>query len=186
MKAIVSLLGFALLSACASDKKPDATGPTAEANTITFNNFDAGGGWSNDPGRNDPTLLDKGRAHSGQYAIKVDPSHEFSLTYDMVLGQLASHKFKTVRLNAWVFMPSNRATGVLVLQVMKADKNEQVYGDGIKLGETVKTYNEWVAVSKDFDLPNDIAPGQHLRLSLWRADASDIVLADDVKLSIVK
>ncbi len=181
MRKLIGAGGLALLAACHA-------GPAAEAgidaNTITFNNFEAGGGWSNDAIRNDPNLLEKGRAHSGQYAIKVDKDHEFSLTFDMALGQIQTHKFKTVHLDAWAFLPSDKATGVVGLQVMEHGTNKEVYGDGLKLGEVVKTYNEWVPVSKDFTLPDNITLNQHLRLSLWRANASETVLLDDVKLSV--
>ncbi|RZK15068.1 MAG: hypothetical protein EOO56_23665 [Hymenobacter sp.] len=181
MKEFAAILSLALLGACAGNTP---TSPEIDANTITFNNFEAGGGWSSDAGRNDPTLLDKGRAHSGQYAIKVDKDHEFSLTYDMALGRIRSQKFKTIHLEAWAFLPSDKATGVVVVQVMEPVSNKQVHGDGLNLGEVVKTYGEWVPVSKDFTLPDDITMMQHLRLSLWRSNASDVVLLDDVKLSI--
>lgn len=171
-----------LLGACAPNSAP---GPPPGTNTITFNDFEGGGGWSNDPGRNDPSLLDKGRAHSGQYAIKVDGAHEFSLTFDLPLIQISQKKFHRVRLDAWVYLPSAQATGALGIQVMNHAKNEQVFGDYLKLGEVVKTYKKWVPVHKDFTLPANITPVQHLRLSLWRADATDFVLADDVQLTLL-
>lgn len=181
LKGLIGILGVALLGAC-SAASTDTT--PVDANTITFNNFEAGGGWSNDAIRNDPTLLKRGLAHSGQYAIKVDKDHEFSLTFDMALGLIRPQKFKTVHLEAWAFLPSNKAAGIVGLQVMEHATNKQVYGDGLKLGEVVKSYNEWVPVSKDFTLPDNITMNQHLRLSLWRASASEEVLLDDVKLSI--
>lgn len=182
MKQLAGILCLAGLGACSADAPADSV---VDANTITFNTFEGGGGWSNDAGRNDPTLLAKGRAHSGQYAIKVDQNHEFSLTFDMALGLISRHKFKTVRLDAWAFMPSDKATGILGLQVMEPGTNQQTYGEGIKLKDAVHTYRKWVPVSKEFTLPDNITLAQHLRLSLWRADASDEVLIDDVKLSIV-
>ncbi|HEX8351130.1 MAG TPA: hypothetical protein VF598_14300 [Hymenobacter sp.] len=182
MKETAGLLFMALLGACSADK---ASGTKVGANTVTFNDFEAGGGWSNDPGRNDPGLLDKGRAHSGQYALKADKDHEFSLTFDMALGRIRTHKFKTLHLEAWAFMPNDKATGVLVLQVMEPSTNQQLYGDGLKLRDAVKSYNQWVPISKDFTLPDNITLAQHLRLSLWRADAGEEVLVDDVHLSMI-
>lgn len=179
-KRTAGLLSLVLLGACSTNQLDSSL----DANTITFNNFEAGGGWSFDAGRNDPLLLDKGRAHSGQYAIKVDQNHEFSLTFDMPLVLIRPKKFKIVHLDAWVFMPSDRATGVLGLQVIAPETGQQVYGDGVKLRDAVKTYKEWVPVSQDFTLPDTVTPLQHLRFSVWRADASDFVLVDDVKLSI--
>lgn len=179
MKKSAALLGLVLLDACAS---PDNQGSHSPAGRlITANDFESAG-WNVDP-----ALLDRGRAHSGQYAIKVDASHEFSLTFDMALGQATPAKIKAVRLEAWAFLPSDKATGVLGVQIMGGPTNgDQVFGDGIKLGEVVKSYNKWVPVSKDISLPDNITAVQHIRLSLWRAGASDVVLVDDVRLSSIE
>ncbi len=176
MKNIAALLGLALLGACSSDNK---SGTAADAKTITFNDFEAVAGWSIDPG-----LLDKGRAHSGQYAIKVDKDHEFSLTFDLPLGQVSPRKFRIVHLEAWAFRASEKATGFLGVQVVEPSTGQQVFLDGIKLLDADKTPNKWVAVSKDIALPDNITSAQHLRFALWRAGSEDTVLLDDVKLSI--
>lgn len=175
MKKAFLLLSLAALGACSSNSAPEAT---AAANVVTFNDFEAGGGWSQDP-----TLFEKGRAHSGQYAIKVDKNHEFSLTFNLPLGQISDHKFKTIHVEAWVFMPSNKSTGNIGVQVM-TPTNTQVYGDGLRLPDVVKTYGEWVQVGKDFTLPDTITSTQSLRVFLWRADATDEVLLDDMKVTI--
>lgn len=178
MKKIAILLGFSLLAACSS--KDDSASISADK-IITRNDFEALAGWNTDM-----NLLDEGRAHSGKYAIKVNKDHEFSLTFDMMLGKATSSKIKTVRLEGWAYLPSDRATGVLGVQIIGPDGNAQLFGDGIRLGEVVKSYGKWVKVSKDIVLPDTITALDHIRLSLWRADASDEVLIDDVTLSIVK
>lgn len=177
MKNLTVLLGLALLGGCSSDES--TSGSTSGEKIITANDFESVAGWNVDP-----NMLERGRAHSGQYAIKVDKDREFSLTFDMALGQATPTKIKTVHLEAWAFLPSNRSTGQLGVQVMDAANAQQVFGDAIKLGEVVKSYNKWVLVSKEIALPDNITAGQHIRVSLWRADATDAVLIDDVKLSI--
>ena len=169
------------MSACSSN---NSAGPVIDDNTITFNNFEAGGGWSNDPGRNNPGLVAKGNAHSGQYALRVDKDHEYSLTYDMPLGQVSTSKFKTLHLEAWVYMASAAATGTIGLQIMLPDGSGAIGGDDLKFRDVVKEYGKWVKVSKDFTLPDNITAAQHMRVFMWRADASEEVLLDDVLLSI--
>ncbi|WP_400192621.1 hypothetical protein [Hymenobacter sp. B81] len=176
MKAHIGLLGLLVLGACSSDNQ---TGPKAGEKIITFNDFESLAGWNNDP-----AALDKGRAHSGQYAIKVDGNREFSLTFNMPLGAVSPQKFKTVVLDAWAYLPSEKATGVLGVQIVNPETNQQVMGEGIKLGDEIKSYKKWMPVRKEITLPDNITPTQYIRLSLWRADASDVVLVDDVKLSI--
>ncbi|MDJ0364271.1 carbohydrate binding domain-containing protein [Hymenobacter sp. H14-R3] len=185
MKYLAALVGLASLGACSSkDDAHDTTDTTIDDKTITFNNFEAGPGWSNDPNRNDVALVTKSRAHSGQYALKVDKDHAFSLTFEMPLGQISNSKFKTVHLDAWVYMPSAQATGTIGLQIIQPQGNESIGGGDLKFSDVVKTYGEWVKVSKDFTMPDNITAANRLRLFMWRAGASDEVFLDDVKLSI--
>ncbi|MBJ6144258.1 hypothetical protein [Hymenobacter sp. BT559] len=179
MKNTTLLLGLALLGACSSNNKEVKT--TDGATVVTFNDFEAGGGWLPDP-----TLLAKGQAHSGQYAMIVNKDHEFSLTFNSTLGRLSPRKFKKLRLEAWAYMPDANATGNLGIQLMDASDQKQLYGDGISFRTTIKEYGEWVPISKEFVLPDTITANQHLRMFLWRADAQSDVLVDDVKLSIVE
>ncbi|WP_303309532.1 hypothetical protein [Hymenobacter sp. BT730] len=178
MRKLTILLGLSLLGACSADE-PSGTA-TSGKRIITANDFESVAGWNVDP-----SLLDRGRARSGQYAIKVDQDHEFSLTFDMPLGQATPSKIKHVRLEAWAYLLSEKSTGVLGVQIMEPGTNNQTFGDDIKLGDVVKAHNKWVHVSKDITLPDNITALQHIRLSLWRANASDAVLVDDVKLSIL-
>jgi hypothetical protein len=152
---------------------------------VTFNDFESGGGWSSDPAHHNTSLVQKGQAHSGRYALRVDANHEYSLTYAMPLGRIREAKFQKLHLEAWAFMPSERATGTVGLQILSPDNSQQVFSDDIKLRDAVKTYGEWVPISKDITLPASVTPGQQLRLFLWRADASDEVLLDDVMLRIL-
>jgi hypothetical protein len=181
MKHFTALLGLGLLAGCSA---PPAGYPELDTHAITFNNFEAGGGWSNDPIRNNQSLVARGNAHSGQYALRVDRDHEFSLTYDMPMGLLSHTRIKIVHLEAWVFMVNYKATANIGLQIMEPDGQHQVYADDLKLREVVNTFSKWVMVSKDFPLPDSLKPEQHLRVYLWRADAREEVLLDDVKLSI--
>lgn len=176
MKTHLCLLGIALLGSCSSDKGASLE---VDANTITANDFESLAGWNNDP-----AALDRGRAHSGQYAIKVDNNREFSLTFDSPLMLVSQRKFKTVVMEAWAYLPSERSTGVLGIQIIDPVTGQQAYGDGIKLGEAVKSYKKWVPVTKEFVLPSNLNTTHHIRFSLWRADATDVVLIDDFKVSI--
>jgi len=178
MKNVTLLLSLALLGACASDKKEVKT---ADGGTVvTFNDFEAGGGWFPDP-----TLIARGQAHSGQYAMVVNKDHEYSLTFYSTLGMLSPHKFKKLRLEAWAYMPNASATGNLSIQILDNSDQKQVYGDGISFRTDIKEYGKWVPVSKEFVLPDNINANQHLRMFLWRADAQSEVLVDDIKLSIL-
>ena len=178
MKKPYVLLGLGLLaalSACSNDK----TGAPFNDKLITFNDFESTAGWGVDAG-----VLERGRAHSGRCALKADATHEYSLGYTTTLGRASATKIKALHLEAWAFLPSQRSTGILGVQVMSAaDPGKEMFSGGIKLNETVKVYNKWVEVSADYTLPNDITAAQVLRMALWRA-GGDEVLVDDITLSV--
>jgi hypothetical protein len=67
---------------------------------------------------------------------------------------------------------------------MQPDGNTSVGGGDLKFREAVHEYGKWVKVTKDFVLPDNITALQRLRVFMWRADATEEVLLDDVKLSI--
>ncbi|MGI4869726.1 MAG: hypothetical protein ACRYFX_00960 [Janthinobacterium lividum] len=184
MKSTCLLPLLALLGACSGPRPEAGGGPVIDANTITFNNFEAGGGWSNDPGRNDPNLIAKGQAHSGQYALVINHDHEYSLAFDMPLGRISSRKFKVIHLEAWAYLPSEHGAANINLQILQPDGNGQVTAGNLELGSAVKTYHEWVKVEKDFPMPDNITAVQRLHVFVWRAGATDEVLLDDVLLSI--
>jgi len=177
MKLYIGLLSLALLGACSSDKE---SGLKTDAKTITANDFESLAGWNNDM-----AALDRGRAHSGQFALKVDNNQEFSLTFNMPLAQASPRKFKRVLLEAWAYMPSERSTGMLNIQIIEPTTGQQTFNDGIRLAEVDKVYKKWIPISKEMTLPDDMNATQYIRLFLWRADATDLVLIDDVKLSII-
>lgn len=174
MRKITTLLGFLVISACSSDKKPDNDG------VITANDFEAVAGWNSDL-----SLLEKNHTHSGQYAIKVDRDHEYSFTYQMPLSAINNReRIKTLHLEAWAYLISDKSNGDLVVQIVDpAQKNKAILYDAIKLGDEVKTYNTWVKVSKDIVVPDSVVAAHQLQLYLWRNSATEPIYLDDVKLS---
>jgi len=173
MKSLFYALTALSLVACSSDAEKGDAG-----DYITRNDFESMVGWLPDAG-----TLTKAHAHSGAYAVVVDPEHEFSLTYNAQLGKVSPHKLKGITLEAWVFLPDNKATGVLGVQITDPDQgNKEVFGDGIKLQEAVKEYNKWVKVSKEITLPANIAYTQNLKVFLWRSGAASPVYMDDISI----
>jgi hypothetical protein len=178
MKSItlLTLLAATLaVTACGGDKsKKMADG------VVTENDFENTAGWGVDP-----TLLSKAQAHSGIYSISVDPTHEFSLTYENSLGQMKAQKFTKVHLHAWVYLLSAQSNGILGMQVTDPSQgNKAIGGDDINLGETVKQYNKWVEVDKDLLLPANVTSANHIKVFLWRGAAQQPIFADDIRISI--
>jgi len=174
--ALVATAAVATSCGGDDDKKP------ANGRIVTQNDFESTAGWGVDP-----ALLSREYAHSGVYSITVDPSHEFSLTYEAALGQISPQKFKKIHLEAWVYLQSQKGNASLGVQFTDpAQGNKAIGGEGIDLGQAVKQYNKWVLVSKDFALPDNITSANHLKVFVWRAMASQPVFVDDIRLTILE
>lgn len=165
----------AAITACGDNGKKSADG-----HIVSENDFESTAGWGVDP-----ALLSREKAHSGSYSILVDPSHEFSLTYENALGQISPQKFKKVRIDAWVYLQSPKGNGALGMQITDPTQGgKAVAGEGVGLGDAVKKYNTWVEVSKEMTLPANVTSANHLKVFLWRAGATQAIFVDDIRISI--
>ncbi|MCC3155932.1 hypothetical protein LJ737_01695 [Hymenobacter sp. 15J16-1T3B] len=175
MKKILPFLALSVLAACSSDKE------AASSDAIMSNDFESVVGWVPDA-----STISKDHAHSGAYALKVDPSHEFSLTYNTVLGNVTARKPRGVKLEAWAYLNSAQSAGKLGLVVVPPGENAQnVVGDGIELSE-VKDFKKWVKVSKEIVFPASVQSDYILKVFLWRGAASEPVYIDDLKLTALE
>lgn len=175
---LCSLAALSLLAACSSD---NPTTPVADG-YIARNDFEASLGWSGDP-----AAVTKAQAHSGQYSIYVDQSREFSLTYEAPLRQVVGFQPRSLEVEAWVFLTDDNSTGELGVQITDPVHNEkQLFGDGINLQEAAKVHNKWVKVSKSISLPDSLNPDQHLKVFLWRSNATSPVYLDDISIKAIE
>jgi hypothetical protein len=173
LKVFLYALAAVSLTACSTNVEIGSPG-----DYITRNDFEAMAGWVSDG-----SSLTKDHAHSGIYSIKVDKDKEFGLTYQAPLGNVSPHKLRGLAIEAWVFMPSAKANGVLGMQVIDPAQNgQQIFGEGINLGEQVKEYNKWVVVRKEIMLPANVAYTHNLKVFLWRSGATEPVYVDDLSI----
>ncbi|MCC2545883.1 carbohydrate binding domain-containing protein [Hymenobacter sp. BT175] len=179
MKKIAPLLGLlgTLLSACSNS---DTAAPDT-AKLITKMDFESVEGWM------PPTpSLTREQAHSGRFSVKVDGNNEFSMGYSNLLGRVAPSRLRKIKVQAWVYLASEKSQARLGVQITDPVSGKELFGDGIALGEQVKEYKKWKEVSKEISLPDNVTATQNLKVFLWRASASDAAYLDDVQLSIVE
>jgi hypothetical protein len=160
------------LVAC-SHKKTKSPPPNAPGRVLFATSFENLEGWVTET----PSLTNE-KAHTGQYAIKVDQATEFSLTYLNKLVRLSPQRFDKVRLTGWGFLTAPGAASV-VFQITGPDQSTVFY-DKIDITEV----DAWQRVSKVMTLPAVLNPTDQVRIYLWRAEAKAPVYLDDVKLSI--
>ena len=154
------------------------------ANQLAGNDFESVEGWV---GNDVPPSLTKEKAHSGLYAIKVDPSNEFSMGYNNLLGKLSPSRLNKIKVHAWVNIPDANSTAVLVTQITDPANPTAppILWDAIKLGEKAKTQSRWVEVEKEINLPANITYTNRIQVYLWRPSGAETAFLDDLSISKV-
>ena len=178
MKTAVFFLSALSLAGCGSGPNE-----TSDSNTLLISGFETLPGWL--PEQQSATLTQE-RAHTGQTALKVDEAHEYSLTYNNLLGRLRDTRLNKIKVAAWVFLPNSQAAATLVTSVADpaTPTAKPLLWEGIKLNEVVKTYGKWVQVSRVMTLPADADASKRLSIYLWRTGVNQPVYIDDLTVSI--
>jgi hypothetical protein len=155
------------------------------ANRLASNDFESVEGWFGD---STPASLTKEKAHSGRYAVKVDPNTEFSMGYSNLLGKLSASKLKKIKIHAWVHIPVGGPNAVLVTHITDpANPSAQpVLWDGLRLAEATKGRNKWVEVEKEITLPANITYAHKIQVYLWRTANAETTFMDDLTISKVE
>ncbi|MGI4740319.1 MAG: hypothetical protein ACRYG7_34540 [Janthinobacterium lividum] len=145
---------------------------------ITRTDFEEMAGWGADEG-----ALTRAHAHSGQFATFVGPTREFSLTYQLPLGQASVHTLRAVDLDAWVYAASPRAGAALTVQVFRppgSPAGPPLYSEALHVGSTPADAGTWHPVHHVFVLPSGLPGDAQLRIFLWRDAGSEPVYLDDL------
>lgn len=154
----------------------------SDPNTLVSNDFDTLAGWLPEP---QSATLTREKAHSGHYSLKVDGTHEYSLGFNALLGQLHETRISKIKVSAWVFVPSAEAKAALVTAVSTpgAPSDKPLLWESLDLSQT-KEINKWVEVSKVVTLPANTAPTNALVLYLWRTSGNQPVYLDDLRVTV--
>ncbi|MDF7812732.1 hypothetical protein [Hymenobacter sp. YC55] len=154
------------------------------ANQLASNDFESVEGWMGD---NTPPSLTREKAHSGLYAIKVDPSNEFSMGYNNLLGKLSPSRISKLKLHAWVNVPTAGSNVLLITQITDPAKpgTPPIMWNATKLSEQAKTQNKWVEINKEIELPANVMYTNRIQVYLWRPAGSETAFLDDLSIAKV-
>jgi hypothetical protein len=154
------------------------------ADLLAANDFESLDGWSNG-GAN--ASLNKEKAHSGAYSVKVNPGLDYSMGYTNQLGKLSSTRLKKIKVHAWLFVPNDKATAALVTEIKTPGQDKSTLWDGIDMVKEGKSkgYNKWIEIDKTFDVPESANYNSQLLFYLWRGSSTQPVYMDDVQLTRV-
>ncbi|GAB3827429.1 carbohydrate binding domain-containing protein [Hymenobacter jeollabukensis] len=155
----------------------DKTG-TESPNRLAGNDFEAMEGWVNDPSV--LASLTTAKAHSGRYAVKVDPSVEYSTGYNNLLGKLSPTKLTAFKVRAWVFLAKANTPVKMVIGIANPTTNKQLLWEGVDLGPAAKAANKWVEIEKTITLPAEATSTDRLSIYMWRTPAAETAYIDDM------
>jgi hypothetical protein len=144
---------------------------------VTQNDFDQLDGWA--PAS---SALTNERAHSGGFSTKVDNGVDYSLGYATTLGKASPTKLKKLIVSGWVYRTGPQATAVIVVEIKEPATGQGIFWQSMELAKQTETLNNWVEVSQEFALPDNITPTQELRVYMWRSTAQQPVYLDDIKI----
>lgn len=139
--------------------------------------FEGFEGWTTLP----PSLTTE-QAHSGQHAIKIEQSREYTPVYSQKLGGVLPHAPRHLRLHAWAYLPDGRIRGsVLVVQVLRQGRGRDVW-QGLNLDQVVKRYAKWEPVQHTIELPPGLNPNDSFLIYIWHREPGTAFYLDDFQL----
>ena len=133
----------------------------------------------------DPNALVKGEAHSGDYSLRVDPTHEFSPGYTAILGRLSETRVAKIKLEAWTYATDKNSKAKLEFVVKDPTTNQEILRDQTKL-EEVKEFGKWVQITKEIAIPTTASYSSQVIIYVSRADATTPAYVDDLRLTALR
>lgn len=172
------LYGLFALALCSCGGQPAGK----PAGLLAENDFESLDGWAS--GVINPSL-NKEKAHSGVYSVKVNPGIDYSLGYNNQLGKVSATRIHKLRVHAWVNVPNDKATTLVVTEVKNPGQDKSIMWDGIDMIQEGKSkgFNKWIEVDKTLTLPESINYNSQLLFYLWRGGSTQPTYMDDVQLS---
>lgn len=146
---------------------------------LMYTSFEEMVGWAPET----PPTLTTVKAHTGKYALCVDPQHAYSFIYRSALGALCTHRPRRFTLSAWVWVPRFQDDAVIVLALSNpGDPDHPILSKSLYLNDS-GPFGKWKYVSRALDLPVSIHSDTQLVIYLWKMNASEPVYADDLQLT---
>ena len=168
------------LAACGGNESVIDSDP----NVLMHTDFEGLDGWlPSDKTRS----LTQEKAHSGKTSMRVDATHEYSLSFSEPLGQLHDAQPKKIIVSAWTFVPDAQAAASLVASISNpASPDKPLLWQAIILSKESTPYGEWKEVSQTITVPANVGSANKLSIYLWRTSGTSPVYVDDIKATLVE
>ena len=174
LAALGTFAALALAGCSSADTKNDP-------NLLVNSDFETLAGWL--PEGQDATLT-REKAHSGNYALKVDATHEYSLGYRAPLGRLHDTRIKKIKVAAWTFVPAGGVASLITtVSNPLAPNDKPLLWEALELSKG-NAVGKWVEVSKVLTVPETAAATSILGMYLWRTGGDQPVYLDDLRVTL--
>lgn len=161
------------LLACSSENSPNKI--------LVSNNFDGLAGW----GFEHPSLTSQ-RAHSGKYAIKIDPIIPYSMSFNQILGTLTNQKPTRIQVEFWAYIPSAEAKARFVCSFKDLKNGKDTFYQDFNIIDKTSNYREWAKITKRLEIPAGVNLSDNFSCYLWRPeDSNEAVYLDDLKIFVL-
>jgi len=133
------------------------------------------------PGKDIPSGVEKGLAHSGSYAMVASGKNSFTPAIERKASMLGLDKMKAVAISAWVYVKptSHSVDGVLVFSASN-ELGVNICWKGVGVKDPGVPRGKWFKVSSSFDLAGSkIKPDTRIQVYFWNNSNCDI-LVDDI------
>ncbi|MBF9235837.1 hypothetical protein I2I05_00365 [Hymenobacter sp. BT683] len=178
------LAGLALLLGLSQCRARTDDPDVVREHVIFENDFEQMPGWLPVP---DSSLTTE-RAHSGRYSVRVDKKHPFSVTYRLTLRDGFSKRPRRLRLSAWAWVEGPLEEGRLIFLLNPPNAVEgmpAIFSTHLFLADKWP-YKRWTYISRDINLPPEIASDAQIVVFLWHFSANHPLYADDWKLTEIR
>jgi hypothetical protein len=118
---------------------------------------------------------------SGMYGAELNPGREFCLVFYKTFWDFTTTPPDTVEAGCWVYNPSDRPTGALIVCSIEKDtvvnwQSRELDADGIKP-------RSWVNITGKFVIPGNLSMDHKVKIIIWNQRKSTFFVDDlDVKI----
>jgi hypothetical protein len=133
------------------------------------------------PGKEIPSGVEKGIAHSGSYAMTASGKNSFTPAIERKASELGLDKMQAIAISAWVYVKptTHSVDGVLVFSASN-ELGVNICWKGVGVKDPGVPRGKWFKVSSYFDLAGSkIKPDTRIQVYFWNNSNCDI-LVDDI------
>ncbi|PKO97824.1 MAG: hypothetical protein CVU14_09295 [Bacteroidetes bacterium HGW-Bacteroidetes-9] len=123
--------------------------------------------------------MDKIKAHSGEYASKIDDENVYSYAFGEKFENINKKLPRRVIVNGWYYMPDKNEKAGIVMDI--SEDNETKIWEAFNFFNVNPTTNQWNEYTAYFSINQPIKPNYHLKI--YGYSGKKEIYLDDFKIT---